>query len=97
VLLGLRDDAVVLASHAIFPRDGGMEAPASVVGLQFQHSALFSRFMSITSKTMVSKACLYPSSVLTCSELSQCNRRKNIKLWKKQETHKMLIWQPAGN
>jgi hypothetical protein len=57
---------------------------------------------------MVSKACLYPSSVLTCSELSQCNRRKNIshrcfetefskKLWKKQETHKMLMWQPAGN
>ncbi|KDR23040.1 Voltage-dependent calcium channel subunit alpha-2/delta-3 [Zootermopsis nevadensis] len=49
---GLRDNAVVMASHAIFPRDGGMEAAASVVGLQFQHSALFSRFMSITSKTM---------------------------------------------
>ncbi|PNF16359.1 hypothetical protein B7P43_G10508 [Cryptotermes secundus] len=47
---GLRDDAVVMASHAIFPRDGGMEAPASVVGLQFQHSALLSRFISITSK-----------------------------------------------
>lgn len=28
-----------------------MEAPASVVGLQFQHSALSSRFMTITSKT----------------------------------------------
>jgi hypothetical protein len=34
-----------------------MEAPASVVGLQFQHSALFSQLMSITSKTVVSKAC----------------------------------------
>jgi hypothetical protein len=60
VLVGLRDDAVVMASHAIFPRDGGMEAPASVVGLQFQHSALLSRFISITSETTVSKFfCIY--------------------------------------
>jgi hypothetical protein len=60
VLVGLRDDAVVMASHAIFPRDGGMEAPASVVGLQFQHSALLSQFISITSKTIVSKSvCLH--------------------------------------
>jgi hypothetical protein len=60
VLVGLRDDALVMASHAIFPRDGGMEAPASVVGLQFQHSALLSRFKSITSKTTVSKfVCIY--------------------------------------
>jgi hypothetical protein len=56
VSVGLRGDAVVMASHAIFPRDGGMEAPASVVGLQFQHSALLSRFISITSKTTVSKS-----------------------------------------
>ena len=55
VLIGQRDDAVVMASHAIFPRDGGIEAPASVVGLQFQHSALLSRFMTITSETNVSK------------------------------------------
>jgi hypothetical protein len=55
VLIGRRDDAVVMASHAIFPRDGGMVAPASVVGLQFQHSALFSRFMAIISETNVSK------------------------------------------
>jgi len=55
VLIGRRDDAVVMASHAIFPRDGGMVAPASVVGLQFQHSALFSRFMTITSEANVSK------------------------------------------
>lgn len=70
MLAGLRDNAVVMASHAIFPRDGGMEAAASVVGLQFQHSALFSRFMSITSKTMVNKSCLYPFPVLICSEFS---------------------------
>jgi voltage-dependent calcium channel alpha-2/delta-4 len=56
VLVGLRYDAVIMASHAIFPRDGGMEAPASVVGLQFEHSALLSRFISITSKTTVSKS-----------------------------------------
>ncbi|XP_069675652.1 voltage-dependent calcium channel subunit alpha-2/delta-3-like isoform X2 [Periplaneta americana] len=47
---GIRDDAVVMASHAIFPRDGGLQAPASVVGLQFPHSALLSRFMTITSQ-----------------------------------------------
>jgi hypothetical protein len=55
VLIGRRDDALVMASHAIFPVDGGKRAPASVVGLQFEHSALLSRFMDITSKTMVSK------------------------------------------
>lgn len=64
MLIGQRDDAVVMASHAIFPRDGGMEAPASVVGLQFQHSALFSQFMNITSKTTVSKQCICIHSVL---------------------------------
>jgi hypothetical protein len=77
VLAGLRDDAIVMASYAIFPRDGGMEAPASVVGLQFQHSALFSRFMSITSKTMVSKVFLYLFSILTCSALSQNEKEEN--------------------
>jgi hypothetical protein len=64
VLIGRRDDAVVMASHAIFPRDGGMEAPASVVGLQFQHSALLSRFMTITSEITVSKQCICTNSVL---------------------------------
>ncbi|KAJ9576032.1 hypothetical protein L9F63_007132, partial [Diploptera punctata] len=49
---GFRDDVLVTASHAIFPRDGGMEAPASVVGYQFLHSAFFSRFMNITSRTI---------------------------------------------
>ncbi|XP_067001120.2 voltage-dependent calcium channel subunit alpha-2/delta-3 isoform X2 [Anabrus simplex] len=47
---GTRDDSVVTASHAVYPRDGGLEAPAVVIGLQLQHSALHSRFMSITSK-----------------------------------------------
>jgi len=55
VLIDRRDDVIVMASHAIFPRDGGMEAAASVVGLQFQHSALLSRFMNITSDSTVSK------------------------------------------
>jgi hypothetical protein len=80
VFVGQRDDAVVMASHAIFPRDGGMEAPSSVVGLQFQHSALFSRFMTITSKTTVSKQCIYIQSVLLLvGEHVNRTRRKPVR------------------
>jgi voltage-dependent calcium channel alpha-2/delta-4 len=43
----------VTGSHAIFPRDGGLEAPGSVVGLHIQHVYLFNRFMEITSKANV--------------------------------------------
>ncbi|CAH1392783.1 unnamed protein product [Nezara viridula] len=45
------DDSIKLtATHAIFPKDGGHEAPGSVVGFQIRHAALKSRFMQITSK-----------------------------------------------
>lgn len=47
-------DYVVTASHAIFPRDGGIEAPGSVVGFQFSHEQMRERFMEITSKVNVS-------------------------------------------
>ncbi|XP_055904369.1 voltage-dependent calcium channel subunit alpha-2/delta-3 [Eupeodes corollae] len=40
----------VTASHAIFPRDGGMEAPACVVGFQFPHVKMWERFANITSE-----------------------------------------------
>lgn len=43
----------VTASHAIFPRDGGIEAPGSVVGFQFSHALMYERFMEITSKANV--------------------------------------------
>lgn len=46
---------VVTASHAIFPRDGGIEAPGSVVGFQFSHELMRERFMEITSKVNVSE------------------------------------------
>ncbi|XP_067621341.1 voltage-dependent calcium channel subunit alpha-2/delta-3 [Eurosta solidaginis] len=39
----------VSASHAIFPRDGGKEAPACVVGFQFSHARMMDRFFNITS------------------------------------------------
>ncbi|XP_037825426.1 voltage-dependent calcium channel subunit alpha-2/delta-3 [Lucilia sericata] len=39
----------VTASHAIFPRDGGKEAPACVVGFQFSHAQMLDRFFNITS------------------------------------------------
>lgn len=44
----------VTASMAIFPRDGGREAPSCVVGFQFSHSLMYERFVEITSSTEVS-------------------------------------------
>lgn len=47
-------DLKVTASHAIFPRDGGKEAPACVVGFQFSHALMLERFFNITSVDNVS-------------------------------------------
>uniref|UniRef100_A0A8D8WFM7 Voltage-dependent calcium channel subunit alpha-2/delta-4 n=1 Tax=Cacopsylla melanoneura TaxID=428564 RepID=A0A8D8WFM7_9HEMI len=44
-------DFQVTASHAIFTKDGGHEAPGSVVGLKLSHAALSKRFFDFTSKT----------------------------------------------
>lgn len=55
------DEYVVTASHAIFPRDGGIEAPGSVVGFQFSHELMRERFMEITSKVQCD-GCLKPCS-----------------------------------
>lgn len=46
----------VTASMAIFPRDGGLEAPSCVVGFQFSHQLMYERFVEITSKVKVSIA-----------------------------------------
>lgn len=48
------EEIKVTASHAIFPRDGGLEAPAAVVGFQFSHQLLYERFMEIISTNTVS-------------------------------------------
>lgn len=47
-------DLKVTASMAIFPKDGGKEAPSAVVGFQFSHGPMFERFMEITSTSNVS-------------------------------------------
>jgi voltage-dependent calcium channel alpha-2/delta-4 len=47
-------DIKVTASMAIFPRDGTEEAPSCVVGFQFSHELMFSRFMELTSNISVS-------------------------------------------
>lgn len=44
----------VSASMAIFPRDGGLEAPGCVVGFQFSHALMYKRFMEMTSNSDVS-------------------------------------------
>lgn len=47
------EELKVTASHALFPRDGGLEAPGLVVGFQFSQSLMHKRFMEITSKADV--------------------------------------------
>lgn len=49
----LPEEVVVTASHAVFPKDGGLQAPAAVLGYQFSHDLLVRRFMEITSKPKV--------------------------------------------
>ncbi|XP_034938366.1 voltage-dependent calcium channel subunit alpha-2/delta-3 isoform X2 [Chelonus insularis] len=44
-------DATVTASMAIFPRDGGKNASAAVVGFQMPMTAVYQRFIDITSVT----------------------------------------------
>lgn len=48
------EDLKVTASHAIFPRDGGKEAPGCVVGFKFNHSSMYERFFNITGSENVS-------------------------------------------
>ncbi|XP_046662235.1 voltage-dependent calcium channel subunit alpha-2/delta-4-like isoform X2 [Homalodisca vitripennis] len=58
---GKVENLTVTASYAIFRRDGGHEAPGSVVGFHLSHSALFDRFREVTSKSNC-KDCLAPCS-----------------------------------
>lgn len=43
----------VYGSMAIFPRDGGLEAPSGVVGFSFSRKLMHERFKEITSKVNV--------------------------------------------
>lgn len=63
LVLGSQKHIKVTASHAIFPRDGGNEAPGSVVGFQIDHAAFYRRFSEITSKHNVSVIQLCSSAV----------------------------------
>lgn len=48
------NDLIVTASFAIFPSDGGKEAPGSVVGYQFSQTKLQMRVKEISNKSSVS-------------------------------------------
>lgn len=67
------EDRKVTSSHAIFPRDGGLEAPGCVVGFQFSHSMMWERFFNITSEESVSiwKDKLKKYSKAVCEPLVQ--------------------------
>lgn len=56
------NETQVTASMAIFPRDGGQEAPSGVVGFQFSLDLMYKRFMDITSKVNVSCHSIFCSS-----------------------------------
>ncbi|KAH8279880.1 hypothetical protein KR054_009426 [Drosophila jambulina] len=62
----------VTASHAIFPRDGGKEAPACVVGFQFSHARMWERFFNITAEDHVSRIKDLRPYIVTF--LLQCHR-----------------------
>ncbi|XP_054706836.1 voltage-dependent calcium channel subunit alpha-2/delta-3-like [Uloborus diversus] len=49
---GNRKTSLVTGSHAIFLGSGKKQAPAAVVGLQFQHSTFSDRFFDTTSKCL---------------------------------------------
>ncbi|CAG9816684.1 unnamed protein product [Phaedon cochleariae] len=57
-----RANPLVTGSYAIFPSDGGKEAPGSVVGYQFSQKKLQTRFKEITNKLSNQ-----------CSHCSRCN------------------------
>lgn len=48
-ILGVTNESVVTASHAIFVEKGGYKAPVAVVGLQYRNSAFRETFFNITS------------------------------------------------
>ena len=51
--LGILNDSLVTASHAIFVEKDGYRAPAAVVGLQFRSSALKENFFNFTSEVIL--------------------------------------------
>ncbi|XP_075214887.1 voltage-dependent calcium channel subunit stolid [Lycorma delicatula] len=54
---GGSEKTLVTATHAVFVEHKGHRAPAAVVGLQFQHSALSSHFINVTSACTVKTGC----------------------------------------
>nr|XP_023018198.1 voltage-dependent calcium channel subunit alpha-2/delta-3-like [Leptinotarsa decemlineata] len=59
---GQIDDPMVTGSFAIFPSDGGFEAPGSVVGFQFSQRDLQTQFKKVSNKL-----------TNQCSHCSRCN------------------------
>ncbi|KAI4468324.1 voltage-dependent calcium channel subunit alpha-2/delta-related [Holotrichia oblita] len=60
------EDLLVTGSYAIFPKDAGIEAPASVVGFQFSHSHLAKSFFDIAVTNMECQGCLDCRNNLDC-------------------------------
>ncbi|XP_060516283.1 voltage-dependent calcium channel subunit alpha-2/delta-3 isoform X2 [Cylas formicarius] len=55
--VGATGKPLITATHAVFVENKGHWAPAAVVGLQFQHSAIAEHFLNITSKCTGSTSC----------------------------------------
>ncbi|XP_039276628.1 voltage-dependent calcium channel subunit alpha-2/delta-3 isoform X2 [Nilaparvata lugens] len=54
---GNSEKTLVTATHAVFVEHKGHRAPAAVIGIQFQHSALASHFINVTSACTVKTGC----------------------------------------
>ncbi|XP_059477991.1 voltage-dependent calcium channel subunit alpha-2/delta-3 isoform X4 [Neocloeon triangulifer] len=63
--IGHHNDTLITASHALFLYKNERKAPVAVVGFQFLQSALFNRFMNITSYK-----CTGPNCKRSCSSLN---------------------------
>ncbi|KAK9685704.1 Neuronal voltage-dependent calcium channel alpha 2acd [Popillia japonica] len=60
------EDLLITGSYAIFPKDAGIEAPASVVGFQFSHSHLAKSFFDIAVTQMECPGCQGCGNNLDC-------------------------------
>lgn len=71
-----QNDTLITASHALFLYKNERKAPVAVVGFQFLQSALFNRFMNITSYKVSVQNWMYATG--WTAESSQLHKSKFI-------------------
>ncbi|KAF4528188.1 hypothetical protein B566_EDAN014013 [Ephemera danica] len=67
-----QNDTLVTASHALFINKGDRRAPVAVVGFQLLQSALYNRFMNITSKCTSAGSSSSTACLRSCASDLSC-------------------------